>query len=175
MLRNRFCWTRMISELKMHYYLFDTHNKSSSLGPLARPWLGPLTEDFVKIDKNLSSLIPSNITVFEVLLVSPLSSFLSMTGALLELSFDIFLLRMLWKLRNKLTWNTETNWNPNGLKWVLTKLTKLIRLRNLCNILIVRLSLFITTQAIFPIEIKYLQSHKYRVGREINVGVKNLQ
>lgn len=42
----------------------STHSRSASLGPLARPELGPVTFDLEKIDKNLSSFNVSNITDF---------------------------------------------------------------------------------------------------------------
>lgn len=96
----------------MIHEMFQTHNNSSSLGPLARPALGPLAVDLVKIDKNLSSLMPSNMTVFEVLRESLFSSFFKMTGALLELSFDMFQYRRLALFEHEITLNTETNWNP---------------------------------------------------------------
>lgn len=65
-----------------------THSKRSSLGPLARFMLGPLTFVMLKIDKNESSFkVPSNIiTPFEAFLVS---SLLAMTMTFLKIYFDI--------------------------------------------------------------------------------------
>lgn len=77
---------------------------------MARPALGPLAVDLVKIDKNLlSSLMPSNMTVFEVLRESLFSSFFKMTGALLELSFDMFQYKRLALFEHEITLNTQTN------------------------------------------------------------------